>query len=138
MPTIAELILDPGSEFDFTTDELTVIQAYNAGNIDGTNADHTILNSEDGITQAEVTLPCDIHCSYCEISNILISGPFKLYANNGTCVNGGNNNCNVIFTNDSIFVAGVWKEIADYYIFVGGVWKQVTERDVFVAGAWKL
>jgi len=136
MPTIPSITLDPGAEFDFTTDETTIISGYTPFEWNGTVPDHTILNSEDNVTQASVTLPCDITVSYCNISNLAVTGPFKLYANNGTNVNGGNNNPNVVFSTDKILVSGVWKDIVTTYILIGGLWKTVADRNIKVT-VWK-
>jgi hypothetical protein len=100
MPTISSITLEPGSEYDFTTDEATIILEFTPGEWSGNATDHTILNSEDGITQAEVTLPVDIYVSYCDIANIAVTGPFKLYADS-TCKNNGNN-LNVIFSSSHV------------------------------------
>jgi hypothetical protein len=135
MPVVTEILLDPGAEYDFTTDEGTTVSVYTAGTWNGTAPDHTILDSEDGITQASVTIPADIHVSYCDISNLAVTGPFKIYAD-FTCTNGGNNNGNVIFTPDSILIGGIWKDVAEEYVLVTGAWVLAAERNVLV-GTWK-
>jgi hypothetical protein len=136
MPVVAEILLDPGAEYDFDTGENTTVLAYSAGTWNGTVADHTILNSDDGVTQGSCTIPSDIFLSYCDIANVAVTGPFKIYADN-TCVNGGNNNVNVVFMTNSIAVGGAWKYGTYEYILVGGVWKPIAERNIKIGTLWK-
>jgi len=135
MPVVAEILLDPGAEYDFDTGENTTVLAYTAGTWNGTALDHTLLNSSDGSTQASCTIPADIFLSYCDIANVAVTGPFKIYADN-TCTNSGNNNVNVVFMTNSINIGGVWKYGTYEYILVGGAWKAISERNIKIGASW--
>jgi hypothetical protein len=136
MINLPRLQLDPGAEYDFAISDSTNIEAYTVSDWSGDALNTTVLNSEDGSTQAEVTIPQNIYLSYTSISNIAVTGAFKIYADR-TCTDGGNNNANVVFVSDFIIVLGVYKAAIAEKILVGGVWKTVSARSLLIGGAWK-
>ena len=115
MPTIESITIDPGAEVDFTTDATTIILGFTSNEWDGNAQYHSVLNSSDGISQAPITLPVDVHVDYCDIANIAVTGPYKLYAGYNSTNNG--NTTNVVFStrprywvasSDSSFSSSNW------------------------------
>lgn len=115
MITINRIVLEPGSELDFSTEDQTTIEEYVAGDWTGTITDGNIIDSEDGATPATIIIPQDIYLSFCTISNISVTAPYHIYADY-TCIDGGGNNENVVF-NDI--------PEANIYVLIGGIWRVV-------------
>ena len=135
MPTIPSITLAPGAEFDFTNDEPTVIAGHTPGEWSGDAVYDTFLNSE-AWGPADVVIPVDIYLAHCQISNLAVTGPFKIYAA-GSCTDGGGNNANVIFLKGKVLAGGVWQDVLERWILVGGVWVSVIEAQVLKSGFWK-
>jgi Immunoglobulin domain len=89
MPTLSELVLIPGSEYDFSTDSSTVITSYTFGDWNGTSSNYTVFNSNNPPTQATLVAP-DATVSYSKWSNVGNIGK-TILADNGTNIDLGNN-----------------------------------------------
>ena len=56
----------------------------------------------------------------------------------GLCLNGTPGTLlDVEFTESSICIAGVWKDIEEVFICIGGVWKSLETVSLCVSATWK-
>ena len=71
---LPELVLEPGSEYDFPIgDTTTIIEAFTPGDWSGTASDPILFNSEDGTAQAAIQFPNGASSTSAQWSNMAIS-----------------------------------------------------------------